>query len=261
MSLASVVAFLRRGRLWLVVLAVAVGAGTATIVFSAGPERDEIELAVVAEPEGPTGPPSAEVVESAMSSAFPVQVVACGRDSRGTAVAFEGGVVTNAHVVAGASEVRLLTPSGSSYDAIVVAFDPLQDLALLEVPGLVAPALEVARPNGGDQAVVLARTDSVDGEPGIEGVSAEIVRTINILIDDIYGEERQRRPGMALSAELGLGDSGAGVIDAQGRLVGIVFSTSVRSTDVAYAISALGLGALVASRSVDGVGVDVGPCR
>ncbi len=253
-------AFARVGsrRTWYVLLAVVVAVGAAAaLLWPRGQEA--AQTAESGAPERPTGPPSAEVVERSLDSALLVDVVACGKASRGTAVVFDGGVVTSAHVVAGASEVHLVSADGLSYEATVVAFDPLQDLALLEADGVEAPPLEVARPNGGDKTVILARAVDVDREPTTEGVPAEVVRTINILIPDIYGEGRQRRPGMELSTDLGPGDSGSGVVDAQGRLVGIVFSTSVRNTEVAYAVSALQLEALVESRSTGGV--DLGPCR
>ena len=51
--------------------------------------------------------------------------------------------MTNAHVVAGASTVRVTSQAGTN-DATVVMFDPTLDLALLRVPQLQQPALRFA---------------------------------------------------------------------------------------------------------------------
>ena len=51
-----------------------------------------------------------------------------------------GVVVTNAHVVAGVGHLTVLDSSGQ-YGATVVHFDPDEDLAVLKVPALKAPAL------------------------------------------------------------------------------------------------------------------------
>ena len=60
-------------------------------------------------------------------------------------VARPGVVVTNAHVVAGQDDTRVL-PGGRDpgLDAQAIHFDPRNDLAVLRVPGLDAPALDIA---------------------------------------------------------------------------------------------------------------------
>ena len=66
-------------------------------------------------------------------------------------------VVTNAHVVAGQDDTRVL-PGGHDpgLNAQAVHFDPRNDLAVLRVPGLDAPALEIAPdPKSGTSAAIL----------------------------------------------------------------------------------------------------------
>src|SRR5207253_10695218 len=99
-----------------------------------------------------------------------VEGEACGRIQEGSGwVAAPGLIVTNAHVVAGERNTRVLTIDGSSLAARVVAFDPDADLAILSVPDMRAPALPMAspevgavgavygHPHGGPLAVVPAR--------------------------------------------------------------------------------------------------------
>ena len=73
---------------------------------------------------------------------------ACGLGIEGSGwVARAGLVVTNAHVVAGAEGHRACELRGRQpgLDATVVAFDPRNDVAILRVPGLNAPALPLGR--------------------------------------------------------------------------------------------------------------------
>ena len=68
--------------------------------------------------------------------------------SRGIGVDRERGfVVTNAHVVAGIRNPRVDTAGGRAFISTVVAFDSTNDLAVLRVPGLGAPALVLAPPD------------------------------------------------------------------------------------------------------------------
>ena len=72
---------------------------------------------------------------------------ACGLGVEGSGwVAGDGLVVTNAHVVAGQDDTRvLLRGREPGLDATAVAFDPRNDLAVLRVSGLGAHALPLAR--------------------------------------------------------------------------------------------------------------------
>ena len=148
---------------------------------------------------------------------------------------------------------------GELHEAVVIALDPVRDLALLDAPALAVSALSVGAPRGGDAAVVLARGVNDLGSAVIQPVDAVIERTINITISDIYGQGRFGRRGIELEADIGPGDSGAPVVNAEGDVVGVVFSSSRGQPDVAYAISGLELEALVDSRAASPV--DTGRCR
>ncbi len=71
---------------------------------------------------------------------------ACGLGVEGSGwVAGPGLVVTNAHVVAGEDDTTVNLEGGSELDATAVHYDPRNDLAVLEVAGLDAPALDARR--------------------------------------------------------------------------------------------------------------------
>ncbi len=241
--------------LWPALLVVGLVMGGVVVVLLA---EDEAHVpAVDAEPNSPTGPPSAEVVDTARLSAVLVTASGCPQESVGSGASVEAGVVTNAHVVAGSSEVVVTTSAGESRAATVAVFDPELDLAILHVDGAQIPTLTTAPPSSGTSAVALARDDTgTETEVGV--IPLGITRTINIFISDIYGEGRYERRGLELNGDIGPGDSGAAIVDADGQLIGIVFSASRRNGDVAYAVSSAELDRL--ATGLEPVPVETGDC-
>lgn len=150
----------------------------------------------------------------------------------GIAVGDPGMIVTVAHTIAGATEVMVIQEDGSRHRADISWFDPRSDIAVLRIADVSRPGLNTGRAEPGRPAIVLAtRTDS-----GIVVVPAKIDKFIAVTIDDIYREETANLSGLEISAEIRRGDSGAGVIDAQGRVVGIVYARSRQRPGVAFAL-------------------------
>src|SRR3954467_2876522 len=80
----------------------------------------------------------------------------CRRQLEGSGFVYAGEhVLTNAHVVAGVQNPTVATVDGQTFPARIVLYDPNRDVAVLDVPGLTAPALAFAGPaSRGDGAVV-----------------------------------------------------------------------------------------------------------
>src|SRR5918994_4076667 len=97
-------------------------------------------------------------VRAARASVVKILGTACGVGVEGSGwVAEPGVVVTNAHVVAGQDDTRVLSEGREpGLEAQAIAFDPRNDLAVLRVPGLEAPALELeGDPEAGTSAAIL----------------------------------------------------------------------------------------------------------
>jgi len=144
-------------------------------------------------------------------------------------------VVTNAHVVAGTSEHRVITQAGGgALPATVVWFDPKRDLALLSVPRLgLTPLRTVASvPNGTIGAVI--------GYPGggsEKVVGARVVARTTAVGRDIYSSSLARREIYVLRARVRKGDSGGPVVDRSGRPIGVVFAASTVDPQEGYALT------------------------
>jgi S1-C subfamily serine protease len=160
-----------------------------------------------------------------------------------------GQVLTSAHLLAGATAIQVIGVNGVTDDARVVAFDPVNDLAVVQVPASFGRHVPLAAdpPDGaftGD--VVLFRQDRAVVEP------VEILRRVTINTDDIYRAAATSRPGYELRARILPGDSG-GVIVHGGQAVGVVWSRSRISDDRAWAIDPIRGGATITEQLADGV--------
>ncbi len=188
-------------------------------------------------------------------SVVKVEGVACNRiqDGSGFVVA-DGLVATNAHVVAGEERTQVQRDDGSYVDADVVLFDPARDLALLRVPRLDRPPLPIGESVAGAKGGVF-------GHPGGEplriapfAVSTPITATGK----DIYGGAVAEREVLVVAASLRPGDSGAALVDAKGRVVGVAFAVAPDRPGVAYALDTVELRAVL--RSAVAAPVPTGRC-
>lgn len=163
-------------------------------------------------------------VERASGSGVRVLGTACGLGVQGSGwVAAPGLVVTNAHVVAGEDDTTVTPDGGSELDATAVHYDPHNDLALLEVPGLEVPALElVDRPRKGTDAAVI-------GYPGngpLTVVAARLGRSGVVSSQDSYGRGPVQRRMIPFRADVRSGNSGGPVVDLDGRVLATVFAST-----------------------------------
>jgi S1-C subfamily serine protease len=179
-----------------------------------------------------------KAVRAAAGSIVKITGVArsCSRTQEGSGwVISPGRVVTNAHVVAGErSELVSVGGVGPTYAAQVVVFDPERDLAILAVPGLGAPALPVAGDVGrGTSAVVAGFPENGPYTVGAARVRQVLTATGN----DIYGRPGIAREVYSLYAKVRPGNSGGPLLDTSGRVIGVVFATSLDDPQTGYALT------------------------
>lgn len=144
-------------------------------------------------------------------------------------------VMTNAHVVAGTRTVRIELKK-NSYAAKVVVYDARLDLAVLHVPGLNAPVMQFAgaeAPSGAD-AIVLGFP--LDGP--YDAQSARVRDVSNITGPDIYDAGNVTREVYTIRALVRSGNSGGPLVNADGRVLGVIFAAAADDQNVGYAVTA-----------------------
>ena len=155
----------------------------------------------------------------------------------GVVIAEGGLVITNYHVVAGASAISIVLQSGERRPAILLADDsPFHDLAVLRVPG---GGLRAA-PLGDSNALLL-------GDPAIV-ISSGLVTYANQVKVGVVSAKHVDfpRPGIILEdmvqtdAAVNHGDSGGALLNLDGEVVGLV-TTVVRSTPSGQAVEGVAL--------------------
>ncbi|MDP9028015.1 MAG: MarP family serine protease [Actinomycetota bacterium] len=160
---------------------------------------------------------------------------ACGQNQSGSGfVISRDRIVTNAHVVAGVQQPVVQAPNGQTLDGRVVYFDPENDLAVISVSGLSAPALALSAPLGvGSKGVV----DGYPyGGPFTTG-GAQVLAKSDESVQNIYSTKRTIRELYTLAAEIEPGNSGGPLLAGDGRIAGIVFAKSADDANLGYAMT------------------------
>jgi S1-C subfamily serine protease len=147
-----------------------------------------------------------------------------------------GRVVTVAHALTGRRLVLLGSPGGRAHRVRVLRSDERLDLALLSVPGLKASAVQTATPRAGQGASVL-----VVRSERVRSLRATVRRLITARVRDAPDATARVRPALELDAAVMAGDSGAPVLDRDGRVIGMVFAQASDRDDRAYALDARAL--------------------
>lgn len=161
----------------------------------------------------------------------------------------DGRVATVAHVVAGATKVEVRGAHGTA-DATVVYFDPVLDVAVLEVDPRLAPPIAIGMAVKGDHGTVFVYRDDAPVQK-----TADVQRVVDIRTADIYGEGKHLRPGYELHLDIREGDSGAVVVVGD-KAVALVWATSNQTEARAWAMKA----SLVADHLAASATVDNGHC-
>ncbi|MGH2843794.1 MAG: MarP family serine protease [Solirubrobacteraceae bacterium] len=161
-------------------------------------------------------------VRSAAASVVRIIGTACGLGVEGSGwVAAPGVVVTNAHVVAGEQRSFVQVEGvGAGMGAQVMVFDPHNDIAVLRVPGLNAPALSLASgPATGAPGAILGYPLAGPYTPE----PATLGDTQFIVTENAYGTLTTRDVS-TLRGLVRPGNSGGPVVGRGGRVMGTVFA-------------------------------------
>jgi S1-C subfamily serine protease len=236
--------------------ALAVFAGAFTGAWLLGPAAAEAKVDAPARAVAPRGPLSAEeqnniaVFKSASPSVVNITALTVERDffslnvqqvPRGTGTGFvwddRGHIVTNFHVIQGASAARVTLADQSTHRAELVGAFPDRDLAVLRIDAgkLKLPAL----PLGTSRELQVGQRVFAIGNPfGLDQtLTLGIVSALGREIESVT--RRTIRGVIQTDAAINPGNSGGPLLDSAGRLVGVntmIYSPSGGSSGIGFAI-------------------------
>ena len=162
------------------------------------------------------GPAVVGIVNKVETRSFIRQTVEQGSGS-GIILNKDGYIVTNNHVVDGASDVTVVLNTGKEYTAKLVGRDAKTDLAIIKIdaPDLIPADLgDSAKLEVGEMAVAI-------GNPlGQELAGSVTVGVISALNRSIKIEDREMTL-IQTDAAINPGNSGGALVDSYGKIVGI----------------------------------------
>ncbi|MGW1026184.1 S1C family serine protease [Streptomyces sp. NPDC002577] len=168
----------------------------------------------------------------------------------GVIITSSGEIVTNNHVISGASTIKATTSNGKEYTAKVVGTDSSKDLALIKLEG--ASGLKTATLGNssgvqvGDEVVAIGSPEGLTGTV-TSGIISALNRDVTVSTDESQGQQEQQPGGgsgwpfefggqqfngdtgsstttykaLQTDASLNPGNSGGALIDMNGNIIGI----------------------------------------
>lgn len=159
----------------------------------------------------------------------------------GFVVRADGFVLTNEHVIAGASAVTVTLASGEEHAATVVAEDPEHDLAVLRIDAAELPAVTLGDSDGlalGETVVAIGYALDLSGGPTVtSGIISSLERTIDVRSSSGPGSTVRTYDGLLQTdAALNRGNSGGPLVTLDGLVVGVNVAGGDGVENIGFAI-------------------------
>ena len=145
----------------------------------------------------------------------------------GIVVSSSGEVLTNNHVINGATRITATdVGNGRTYDATVVGYDPSHDIAVLQLKGASGLATATlgnsSKLSVGDPVVGVGNAGGVGGAPASAGGKITALNR-SITAGDQVGGRTERLSGLIqTNADIQAGESGGPLVDGEGRVIGMI---------------------------------------
>ncbi len=153
----------------------------------------------------------------------------------GVIITNDGYIITNNHVVEGSQKITVKTYSGESYDARLIGTDAKSDIAVIKIEASGLDAAEIGDSDQlrvGDTAIVIGNPLGTLGGTVTNGIISATNRDIVI--------NNQSMNLIQTNAAINSGNSGGGLFDGNGKLVGIVNAKDSGMTSSGTVIEGLG---------------------
>ncbi len=144
----------------------------------------------------------------------------------GIVVTSNGEIVTNNHVIDGATDISVTDiGNGKTYNAAVVGYDSTHDIAVLQLQG--ASGLKTAtlgdssKAAVGESVVAIGNAGGTGGTPSNAGGSVVALNQSITASDSLDGASEQLSGLIQVNAGIQPGDSGGSLVNTAGQVIGI----------------------------------------
>ena len=135
----------------------------------------------------------------------------------GIIISHDGYIITNSHVIEGATSFKVVLSSGDEYDAVVVGQDVKTDLAVIKINETGLPTAELGKSSElkvGELAVAIGNPHGLEFQGSVTaGVISALNRTMNV--------EGRQYTLVQTDAAINPGNSGGPLVNKYGQVIGI----------------------------------------
>lgn len=174
----------------------------------------------------------ADITEKTQDSVVEIQTESISSDSwiqeyvtegagSGVIISSDGYIITNNHVIEGASKITVTTTSEKSYSAKVVGTDTINDIAVLKINAKNLNAVTYGNSDKlevGELAVAIGNPLGELGGSVTSGIISALDREVNI--------DGKAMHLLQTDASINPGNSGGGLFNDNGQLIGLVVAKS-----------------------------------
>ncbi len=171
-----------------------------------------------------------EVATRAIPSIVAVEAMSALGDGGGSGVVYstDGYLITNHHVVDGASDIVVVFADGGRWTADLIGSDPLTDIAVLRIARQDLTPIDIGSSSAltiGERAVAVGNPLALEGGPSVtSGIVSALDRSLAVETGtELYGL-------IQTDAPITRGSSGGALLDISARLIGI--TTAIAVSDV-----------------------------
>ncbi len=194
----------------------------------------------IAEIAEKVSPSVVSIVTSTKATTFYGQSYNSEAAGTGIIVTSDGYILTNKHVINGASKVNIVLDDGTTYENVkVVATDPLNDVAFLKIDGVSdLPAATLGDSKTitvGQQVIAIGNALGEYQNTVTSGIISGTGRSLTAT--DANGSSKETLSDMIQTdAAINSGNSGGPLVNAAGQVIGINTATSETAENVGFAI-------------------------
>ena len=153
----------------------------------------------------------------------------------------DGVIVTNNHVVDGASTITVTLADGRKLPGRLLGRDSTADLAVLKIDATGLPAVKIGRSDAlvvGDSVVAIGNALALDGGPTVtQGIVSALDRTISAGEQGSGQNSETLRHVLQTDAAINPGNSGGPLLNAAGEVVGINTAVAGDAQNIGFALA------------------------